>query len=85
MQNLDKDIQTKRKMNALHFLIKYNSFKKEINFAEQSGGVSTDIDDEEPKVQSAEANESVLILGSEDFKKSPTTERRDRLKIKVKF
>jgi hypothetical protein len=69
-------------MNALHFLIKYNSFKKELSLVEQSSG-STDIDDEEQKIQSADAIESVITVGSVDVKKSPTTERKDKLKIKV--
>jgi hypothetical protein len=71
-------------MNALHFLIKYNSFKKEINLVEQLTG-STDIDDEDQKMQLSEANESVLIAGLAEAKKSPTTERRDKIKIKVNF
>ncbi len=69
-------------MNSLHFLIKYNSFKKESKLVEQS---STDVeDDAEPKQQ---VSDEPLLTSAVplDSKRSPNIERKDKLKIKVKY
>jgi hypothetical protein len=68
-------------MNSLHFLIKYNSFKKEQNLDELTTG-GTDADDDELKMQSLTDVNQMLSI---DAKIQTSTERTDLLKIKVRI
>ncbi len=64
-------------MNALHYLIKYNCFKKKLSFDD----ITTDcfdVGDEELKILPLDVNPSAL---TED--KNNSTETNDLLKIRV--